>query len=74
MTSECPDCGKPLTDSYAVNRHLNSGRCKSRKASAPPQRRSGRKEEIPPEPDPVILRQDTELEELLASSPCQFAK
>ena len=70
---ECPDCKKSFKDSFAVTRHVESGRCKFVKASSS-RRRSGRQEEIPPEPDPIILRQDTELEDLLSSSSCDFAK
>ena len=68
---ECPDCKKSFKNSYAVTRHVNSGRCRALKA---PQRRSERREEIPPEPDPIIFRQDTEMEDLLSSSSCDFAK
>ena len=58
---ECPDCKKSFKDSFAV------------KASSS-RRKSGRQEEIPSEPDPIILRQDTELEDLLSSSKCDFTK
>ena len=71
--TECPDCGKSFKDSYAVTRHVQSGRCQSVKKSAP-RRRSGRSGEPEPEPDPTILQQDLELEELLSSSPCPFAQ
>ena len=72
-STECPDCQKSFKDSYAVTRHANSGRCPSVKTSSP-RRRSGRSAAIPPEPDPTILRQDVELEELLSSSVCPFAQ
>ena len=71
--AECPDCKKSFKDSFAVTRHVQSGRCPSVKTSAP-RRRSGRSGEPEPEPDPTILQQDPELEELLSSSPCPFAQ
>ena len=72
-TENCPDCDKTFKDLKAVNRHVQSGRCPSVK-SAPPRRTSGRQGEKPPEIDHIILRQDIELEELLSSSQCSFAR
>ena len=72
-TEKCPDCDKSFKDLYAVNRHVQSGRCPAVR-TAPARRTSGRRDENPPEIDHLILRQDMELEELLSSSQCPFAR
>ena len=67
MDNTCPHCSKSCPNKNALKRHADLCEIKS---SSAPARKSSRKTV---QPDPVLLKQDSDLEKILPSS-CPFTQ